>query len=403
MANNIQLITKFLPEMLDKVFAFESRTDAFLGDKGLKLNFLDNKTVKIPKLISTGLTKYNRGGSGATNTRGSLANQWETFTLTQERYSEIPLDKLDNEESGGFILGHQATEFTRTKTIPEIDTYRFSKLAGYTNEVMGNLANESISANTIISKFNTAFKWFAEHGVQEQDQIIYVNPSIMELIRSTSELYRKLSQSEYKGDVSFTIEKYEGRPIIEVPSDRFYTNVKINDDGGYGANANSKVINFLIVDKRAPIIIRRLDHAKVYNSIDGSGTYLGFVGYLLTNLYYHDLFVPDNKVVGLYASVSTTNATNAINLVSPAVVAGGTGKSILTNLITSPAGLLYDAIYEGTDVQTVGTNVVKTATAEITIGEEFTPKAKTNQYITVVANGKVVAVSKVIANIPVGA
>lgn len=404
MANSIQLITKYLPGALDKVFAFESVTDQLLGDQTLKLDFLDNKTVKVPKLMSTGLTDYQRGGSGSVNTRGAVANQWETFTLSQQRYSEIPLDRLDNEESGSFILGHQATEFIRTKVIPEFDAYRLSKLAGYTNAVMGNRVVETIAANTILSKLNASFKWLRNHGVQDTDQIIYVRPAVMELIENTTELYRKLSQSEYHDKVTFQIQNYEGRPIVVVPDDRFFTDINILAGGGYAPKATSKVINFIVCDRRAPIVIRRLDFARVYDSIKENGTYLGFVGYLLTNLYYHDLFVTDNKVVGIYASISNEDATGVATVVNAAVVAGATaGKSIVSQVVTTPAGLIYDTIYEGSDVQTIGAAPVTTNTAAVSLGVEFTPKAASNQYVSVAYAGKIVAVSPKIATMPVGA
>ena len=265
--NSFAYIEKTLPGVVDKVFALNSLTDALIGGSEIKLDFLDARTVKIFMLASTGLTDYARGGHGSSNTRGAAKSTTEVFTLSQERYSEIPLDKLDTLDDGETVLGHLASEFLRTKVVPEFDTYRFSKLASYTSATMGNRVVEgsAISANTIIAKFNAAFKWMAEQKVGESDQIIYVSPTVMELIRNTTELAKRLHQSDMDKNVKFAIEMYENRQIVVVPSDMFYTDAHTGN-GNYPAST-SKVINFMIVDKKAPIIVKKLDYAKVFNSL----------------------------------------------------------------------------------------------------------------------------------------
>lgn len=413
MANNFEFIEKALPKQIDKVFARDSMTDALLGGGDVKLDFLDARTVKVFKLASTGLTGYERGGHGQSNARGSALSTTETFTLSQERYSEIPLDKLDTIDDGETVLGHLANEFLRTKVVPEFDTYRFSKLASYTNESFGNRVVETINANTIISKFNSAFKWMAEQKVPEGNQIIYVSPKVMELIRNTTELYKKLSQSEYKENVSFTIEKYEGRQIVVVPSDEFFTDCNLlqkvsvaglpTNKGQLAPTSASKLINFMIVDKSAPIVVKKLDMAKVYDSTKQDGAYLGYAGYLLTNLYYHDLFVPENKVVGVYASVSEESATNSASALLVKAVAGASNKTKIEAVLTQPAGMIFDHIYTKNSAITLGTVVDGAGLTEIALGQDITPDASHN-YFAVAYEGKVVAVSKDFTNkLPKGA
>lgn len=405
MANNsFAFIEKALPKVIDKVFAKESMTDALLGGGELKLDFLDARTVKVFKLASTGLTGYARGGYGNNNARGQAQSTTETFTLSQERYSEIPLDKLDTLDDGETVFANLAKEFLRVKVVPEFDTYRFSKLASYTNASFGNRVDENISANTIISKFNSAFKWMADQKVPEENQIIYVSPAVMELIRNTTELYKKLSQSEYKGDVSFSIEKYEGRQIVVVPSDEFYTDCNLLQNVGVGTlptnkgaiapTSASKLINFMVVDKACPIIVKKLDQAKVYDSTKQDGSYLGFVGYLFTNLYYHDLFVPENKVVGIYASVSTTSASaSASALLVNAVEGSAQGKTAIKAVLTQPAGIIYDSIYWDDNAIALGTTVAGAGLTQVTLGADLTPDASHN-YFAVAYDGKIVAISK---------
>ena len=102
--NSFAYIEKTLPGIVDKVFALSSLTESLIGGSEIKLDFLDAKTVKIFMLASTGLYDYARGGHGSANTRGAAKSTTETFTLTQERYSEIPLDKLDTLDDGETVL-----------------------------------------------------------------------------------------------------------------------------------------------------------------------------------------------------------------------------------------------------------------------------------------------------------
>lgn len=403
-ANNFEYITKTLPRVIDKVFAKESYTDALIGKNELKLEFLDAKTVKVYMLASTGLTDYARGGYNQTNKRGAAATTTQKFELSQERYSEIPLDKLDTLDDGETVLGHLASEFVRTKVVYEFDTYRFSKLASYTSVTLGNRVTENISDNTIIANFNNMLEYFSEKKVPMDRIIIYCNPHTMKLIRNTTELAKRLHPiaGDMNKDIQFGIEMYEKCKIVEVPSDMLYTDA-VTGDGIY-PGASSKVINFIAIYDRAPIIVKKLDHSKIYDSTKQDGSYLGFVGYLFTNLFYHDIFVPENKRVGIYCSVSTTDAaTIASTLLVDAVASTESGKTIVKQVFTQPGGMLFDKIYTTNAASRPAIGSSTSALTEVELGAAITPDASHNWFVASL-DGKAVAVSKDFTNtLPVGA
>lgn len=401
--NDIAYVEKTLPGVVDEVFKKNSLTEALLGGGEIKLDFLDARTVKVTKVATTELQPYVRGGHSGSNARGGVESSHEIFTLSQERYSEIPLDKLDVEDDGGTVLGKTAAIFVKTKVIPEFDTYRFSKLASYCSSYMGNMVSETIAANTIISKFNAAFKWAADNEVPVEDQVLYVSTTVMQLIRNTTELAKRLMQSDMDKNVTFTIERYEGREIVEVPEDRFYTNA-VTGKGIY-PGASSYVINFMLVSKSAVTIVKKLDYAKVFDSVNDKGAYLGYVGYLLTNLYYHDLFVPDNKIPGIYCSVSQVAALNVARNLLLDFKAGASGKSQITRVLSK--GIMYDGLglytTNGTAPAIGSSFTITPGTNDVHIGVDFTPNASHN-IIVAVLDGKVVATSKdFTSGLPVGA
>ena len=386
MANNVAYIEKTLPGVIDKVFARESLTEPLIQG-GFKLDFTGARTVKIFRLEIGNLKNYNRGGHGTANETSGVRSYLETFTLSQERSIIVDLDKLDELDDDETILGSLGVEIGRTKVIPEVDAYRFSKLAGATSTTFGNRVEEDIAENTIIAKLNNALKWFDENKVPVADRICYVSPDVMNLIRSTNELYRKLSQSEYKEKVSFEIYNYNGMELVVVPSDEFYTDIAIGD--GYGPSTTSKAINFLCVDKKCVAVVKKLDFTKVYSS---DNVDLGFAGHRFFNLYYHDIFVPSNKLVGVYCSVSKTKTGASVGALARADISvNASGKAVL-NYATAVNGTLVEDWYIATSALAVGAAASGT---KVAIGGEFT-KPTSAIYVVGAVNGKVVACSTAI-------
>ena len=286
------------------------------------------------------------------------------------------------------------SDYYKEMVVPEVDAYRFAKLCSYTNVTFGNRVNEAIAANTIISKLNAGISWFENNQIEEPNRVIFVSPDVMSQIRSTTELYRKLSQEEYRSeDVSFTINKYEQSEIVVVPNARFASAIVTNDNG-YAPTADAKLINFLIVDKRCCVPVIRVDKTKVY---DSDSTYLRFAGYRFTSLLNHDIFVPDNKVVGIYASVSTTSATGVVGgLLVNASEGAASGNTVINSVYALPNSIMWDALYQNKaaaqikvgDTVAAGANVIA-----LTVGADFTPDAAHNQIVATLG-GKAVAVSK---------
>ena len=256
--NSFELITKYLPSAVDKYFAEDSKT-AILenGNKFVDVNFAETGYVKIASILMDGLSDYyqsqtnsvdflapstERPADGANYASyagnmgvgqrdgfalGGTSVKWEIFRLQYVRGKQFRIDYIANEETAGVIIGNAVEEFNRLKVIPEVDACRFGLIADTASVSLGNLASENIEANQIIAKFNAGFEWLAEREVPEEQQVIFVSPSVNTLIRNTTEINKFVTQGDYRSNagVDFTVEKYMGRPIIEVPSNRFFTKV----------------------------------------------------------------------------------------------------------------------------------------------------------------------------------
>jgi len=416
MANNIKLVEKYLPEIVDTVFAQESKT-ALLenGQKFIDLNFKETGYVKILNIAMDGLSDYYRvnrvgvSGSGAYAhdnqnngtgyrdgyRRGNVATDWEVFQLQYNRGKQFVVDYLDDEESAGAIIANLLKEFVRTKLVPEIDATRFSKMVGYCNGTLGNLVNETVASlgNAIIGKFNTAFEWLTEHEVPEEEQIIFVSPKVMTLIKGTTELSHYIVQADFVSEkgITFKLPAYEGRPIVVVPSDRFYDKIVVGDNG-YAPATGSKIINYIVCSKKAIIPVVKLEKTKVWTP----ETQDDFDGYKVNVHLYHDCFIPKNKVVGCYCSLSDTTATTKTSKLDIAMVEGTTQNGyVVKEAYTTPAGILGSVVVAqsaftlGATITVDGTNI-----KAVNLDEEIIDATNTKAYFALIDGAnKVVAIS----------
>jgi len=140
MANSFELITKYLPQALDKYFAEDAKT-AILekGNKWVDVNFKEAGYVKIASLLLDGLSDYYRTqnlpgpsddaqyaayagnlGSGMRDgfAIGGASVKWEIKQLQYLRGKQLRIDYLDDEETAGLVIGNAVEEFSRLKVIP---------------------------------------------------------------------------------------------------------------------------------------------------------------------------------------------------------------------------------------------------------------------------------------------
>ena len=394
-----------MQEAIDTVLTQEAKTNVLVnGSKFIDLNFKETGYVKVMSLLMDGLSDYyrvNNGLGSASNGYstypsndgykvGDTSAKWELFQLEYDRGRQFRVDNMDNEETAGLVIGNLLAEFLRTKVVPEVDAVRFSKMAKKCNVALGNLVSETINANQIIGRFNSAFEWLFEHGVPEEEQVIFVSPNVMTLIRNTTELYKRLTQDEYRNsDVTFTIEKYEGRQIIEVPSNRFFTGV-VTTDNGYMPSENSYVINFMIASKKAVVPVVKLEKSKIWTPEQVQD----FDGYKVNFRMYHDIIIPKNKVPAIYTSVSAVAGTSKTNLLSVALTKVTSGYT-LDAYYTTPVGLMGTVVRSATAF-TLG-NKYTTSSTVVAVGEgdTFTKFSSENaQYFALLdGSGKCIAIS----------
>lgn len=409
MANNFALITKFLPKIVDTIFAAESKSAVLVnGEKFIDLNFQEAGYVKILEILTDGLSNYYRGNSNAANGGysnyngvghndgyqvGNAQTKWEIHQLRYDRGRQFQIDEADNEETAGAITANLLTEFLRVHVVPEVDLVRFGTIADKTFTSLGNRVTETPNttkgnASEITHLFNNAFQWLIEHGVPEEDQVIFVSPAVWTTIANTEEIYKKLTQAEYKSEqgITFNFSAYYGRPIIVVPSDRFYSHPKIGANG-YGPNSNSYLINYIVCSKRAVVPVVKIEKSRVF----GPEVNQDFDGYKINFRLYHDVIIPKNKVLGCYVSLSSALASTKSGLLSVATEADGNDYKLIA-YYTTPAGKLGRVIH-GASAFTLGATATAQELATVIAEGDTFSSSGTEYFALVDGSNTIVAVS----------
>jgi len=288
MAQSIGLAQKFQP-ILDEVYKLSSLT-ARMDTPVKPVNFAGANVVKVFKTDPIGLGKYSRvSGYPA----GQVVGSWETLTLSTERGRAFVIDRMDDEETLGMAFGTLASEFIRTEVAPELDAYRFSKYAS--TDSINAATPATLTADTIIGALDAAKLELDKDEVPAEGRILYISDTCLGYLEGN--VSRFLENS-----VDKRVMRYSGMDVIMVPQARFYRGVTLNagaavDAGGYAKTAETgKDINFMIIHPSAVLQVVKHDALKVFTPEENQTT----DGWLVQYRIYHDAFVYDNKVKGIY-------------------------------------------------------------------------------------------------------
>ena len=125
MANSIALFKSYVA-MLDEVYKLASLSSVLDGAAELAQQGANVNELIIPKISMDGLANYSRNGGYVA---GDVTLTNETVKCNFDRGRMFSIDNLDNAETAGVAYGRLASEFIRTKVVPELDAFRFAQYA----------------------------------------------------------------------------------------------------------------------------------------------------------------------------------------------------------------------------------------------------------------------------------
>lgn len=298
MANNFEYSKIFQPS-LDKQVVQESTTGWMELNSNL-VRYNGGNEVKLPNIVMDGLADYDRTNGFVD---GSVTLEWKTYTLTQDRGRTFSIDAMDVDETNFVVTaGTVMGEFQRTMVIPEIDAYRYSKLASLAIGA-GQTASETIADADIVDAI-VADLAKMEDAIGAKDVIITMNPIMASKLGKAGKDYISKAMLQ-KGALSTEVQSFNDNPIVKAPSKLLKTAFEFNDGttagqeaGGFKAATGALDINWLISTKDAPIAISKTDKVRTFSPDVNQKADAWKIDYRK----YHDLWVPASKLTSIFVN-----------------------------------------------------------------------------------------------------
>ncbi|WP_077616888.1 hypothetical protein [Caenibacillus caldisaponilyticus] len=260
------------------------------------VQWMGARTFHVPTLSVSGYKTHSRNGG---YNRGTVEVTHEPYTLSFDRDVEFFVDQMDVDESNQAASAANLTRvFLNEHAGPEIDAYRFSKMA--TKAIAsGNATSEDVSPDDVVAKLKRDIKKVRKYGTA--NLVAYVSTDVMDAIEQYKEGKGQINLDNAGTVIETRVTTLDGIRLVEVfDVDRFHTSFDFTD--GFVAAPGSYALNWIIVYRGAIVAKAKLNSVYLF----APGQHTQGDGYLYQNRLYHDLFVLKNKADGVVASYGTT-------------------------------------------------------------------------------------------------
>lgn len=284
----------FAPALEQKYAKELASFELFQSNKQVK--FIDAQTIKLPSITLSGYKDHTRGSLGFN--QGTITNEWEPKKLAHDRSIEFVIDPMDVDETNKTVsIGNVQNTLEEEQTIPEKDSYVFSKLYDEATTYAANgatISTEALTAENILEQFDSAMEKMDEAGVPGAGRLLYVTPKVNKLLKEAKDIQRVMGVTG-ESSVKRSIYDLDDVKIKMVQSARLKS--KYNFTEGCVAAVDAKQINFILVHPTAVIARDKYSYINAFEPGEDSRT---ADNYLLQSRFYMDAFLVKNRANGIY-------------------------------------------------------------------------------------------------------
>lgn len=301
MANTIKEYATLIQGNLDKKMVQQSVTGWMESNAG-QVKYSGGRKIKIPKIAMDGLGNYDKDNGF---TGGSVTFEYEEREMKYDRGRSFSVDSMDVDETG-FILtaGTIMDTFQREHVVPEIDAIRLSKLAKIAIDNKQVKYSYTASKKDALETLKDAITLMRENGFSGQ-LVIHCTYDFKNQLEKG--MTGQLSPATLSlGGIDTQIPAVDGCPLIATDGNRMYTDYELMDGkksgqekGGFKKASKALSMNFMIVAHEVPIAISKTDKLRVFDPNTNQKADAWKADYRK----YHDVWVLDNKVKGIYINV----------------------------------------------------------------------------------------------------
>ncbi len=254
--------------------------------------------VKIPSLDMDGMADYDRKSGFV---EGDVEFKYQTRTMTQDRGRSFSFDENDvNETNFGLTASTVMAEFQDKKVVPEIDAYRYSRIATACIAKKKASGGYEAEESTVLQKLYYDLAAVREIVGDSTPLVITISMRVSAILAMSEKLSKRLDVTDFEqGAVTLKVRTLDGIPLIPVGADRLKTEYLFRDgkttgqeSGGFAPTENSKSINWMITPRKAPIAVSKTDKMRIFDPETNQKARAWAMDYRK----FHDLWIPDRKV-----------------------------------------------------------------------------------------------------------
>lgn len=256
---------------VDERFKVEAKSEPCINKD---YDFVGAKTVKVYTVSTSAMGDYTRSGTSRYGTPAELDATTQEMVMSQDRSFTFTIDKMNEDETMGALnAGKALARQIREVIIPEVDAYRFAKMATGAGKKATPLA---LTKDNIYASIVAGSTWLDDKEVPFVGRYLVVTPATFALMKQSKDIVLDTEVGQ-EMRIRGVIATYDGMPVIQVPSSRMPVST-----------------GFLIGHSVATTAPVKLAEYKVHEDAPGIS------GSLVEGRVYYDAFVLDNKKDAIY-------------------------------------------------------------------------------------------------------
>lgn len=301
-AINLLEYAKIFQQELDRQM-IAGATSGWMEPNSQYIQYDGGNEVKVPVMSLEGLADYDRDDGFA---QGSVGLTYKTLSMTMDRGRTFQLDAMDVNETN-FILsaGNVLGEFQSTRVIPEVDAYRYSKIAAYGIAAGQATRGYTPTEATILKKLREDIYAIWDAVGDGIELVISINTKVAMILDNSTEIQKQLGVVDFKkGEISLKVKTLDDIPLLKVPSSRMHTKYLYKDgsdtqkEGGFEPVEDAAEINWEIMARKTPMAISKTDTIRIFDPMTTQKAHAWKIDYRK----YHDLWIMPNRVKGIWVN-----------------------------------------------------------------------------------------------------
>lgn len=302
MALNSLVYGSVLQKKLDAA-ATNALTSGWMDENAGQVEYNGGNKIRMPEMSTTGLKDYDRDNGYP---EGSVTLTYKEYDMTMDRGTSFQLDRMDVNETNFIANATSVTgEFQNEHVIPEIDSYRYSKLYALLKAAKRATEYTATDATVMDALLSDIAKIRDEVG-EDVPLVISIAQPVKTKLELNDKFAKRLNVADFKsGAINTQLKQIDNCFLKPVPSARMKTAYVFKDgktegekEGGFVPADSAKQINWIITAQKAPIAVTKQDKMKIIDPDTYQKADAWFIGYRR----YHELWLPENRYKKCYVN-----------------------------------------------------------------------------------------------------